>query len=160
MVTSRTALHIQAEYEFPVYPLFLPDLRTLPQFSPDELLNRYPSLALFVQHAQAVLPNFQLTSANAALLAEICVRLDGLPLALELAAVRIKLLPPQALLAHLSLSLLSNGARTLPARQRTLRHTLKWSYDLLAADDQRLFRRVSVFAGGCTLEAIEAVCGA
>jgi predicted ATPase len=158
VVTSRAALRIQGEHEFPVYPLALPDLRTLSQFPPDELLSRYPSLALFVQRALAVQPEFQLTSENASILAEICVRLDGLPLALELAAARIKLLPPQALLAHLSLSLLSDGARTLPARQQTLRNTLKWSYDLLAADDQLLFRRMSVFAGGCTLEAIETVC--
>jgi predicted ATPase len=131
LVTSRATLRIQGEHEFPVYPLLLPDLRTLSQFSSDELLNRYPSLALFVQRTQAVLSDFQLTSDNAALLAEICVRLDGLPLALELAAARVKLLPPQALLARLSLSLLSDGARTLPTRQQTLRNTLHLPYPSL-----------------------------
>src|SRR5579863_6426899 len=160
VVTSRAALHIQGEYEFPVSPLSLPDLRTLSHFPADELLKRYLSLALFVQRAQAVQPAFQLTSENASILAEICVRLDGLPLALELAAARLKLLSPQALLARLSLSLLADGARTLPARHQTLRNTLKWSYDLLAADDQCVFRCMSAFAGGCTLEALEAVCGA
>ncbi len=160
LVTSRAALRIQGEHEFPVYPLSLPDLRTLSQFPPDELLSHYPSLALFVQRAQAVQPEFQLTSENASILAEICVRLDGLPLALELAAARVKLLPPRVLLARLSLSLLSDGTRTLPTRQQTLRNTLKWSYDLLSADDQQVFRRMSVFAGGCTLEAIETLCAA
>src|SRR5206468_811960 len=95
-------------------------------------------------------------------IAEICARLDGLPLAIELAAARIKLLPPQALLTRLSqrLQLLTGGARDAPARQQTLRNTIKWSYDLLDASEQRLFRRLSVFVGGCPLEAIEAVCAA
>jgi predicted ATPase/DNA-binding CsgD family transcriptional regulator len=158
VVTSRAALRIPGEQEFPVHPLSLPDLRTLSHFPADEILKRYPSLALFVQRAQAVQPAFQLTSDNASILGEICVRLDGLPLALELAATRLKLLSPQALLARLSLALLANGARTLPARHQTLHNTLKWSYDLLSADDQRVFRSMSVFAGGCTLEALEAVC--
>jgi predicted ATPase/DNA-binding CsgD family transcriptional regulator len=162
LITSRTALHLQGEHEFPVLPLSLPDWHTLSQTVADDLPSRYTAIALFMQRAQALLPQFQLTAANMCIIADICMRLDGLPLAIELAAARIKLLPPQALLAHLSqrLSLLTDGARTLPERQRTLRNTLQWSYDLLNADEQRLFRRLSVFVGGCTLEAVAAVYGA
>lgn len=125
------------------------------------VLNRSAAPALFMQRARALLPAFQLTTDNVRLIADICLRLDGLPLAIELAAARIKLLPPQALLARLipRLAVLTNGAPTLPLRQQTLRNTLQWSYDLLEASEQWLFRRVSVFVGGCTLEALAAVCG-
>jgi len=162
LITSRTALRLQGEHEFPVLPLSLPDLHTLSQTPADDLPGRYTAIALFMQRAQALLPQFQLTAANMRIVADICIRLDGLPLAIELAAARVKLFPPQALLARLSqrLTVLTDGARTLPERQRTLRNTLQWSYDLLNADEQRLFRRLSVFVGGCTLEAIAAVCGA
>ncbi len=157
MVTSRAVLHLQAEHEFPLAPLALPDLRQLPE---SEVISNYAAVKLFKQRAQAVLPNFQITQANAQAIAEICVRLDGLPLAIELAAARSKLLPPHALLGRLAqgLQVLSGGARTLPERQQTLSNTLKWSYDLLEAEEQRLFRRLAVFAGGWTLEAAEAVC--
>jgi len=156
VVTSRVVLHLRAEYEFPVPPLGLPNLNQLPE---NEALTEYTSVALFVQRARAVLPTFQLTEANAHTVAEICVRLDGLPLALELAAARIKLLPPQALLARLTqpLQILTGGARTLPPRQQTLRNALKWSYDLLEPEEQQLFRRLTVFVGGWTLEAVEEV---
>ncbi len=116
-------------------------------------------MALFLERARAAKPDFQLTPAKAHAIAEICVRLDGLPLALELAAARIKLLPPQALLKRLEhrLEVLTSGAQDLPARQQTLRNTLQWSYDLLSAEERRLFRQLSVFVGGCTLEAAATV---
>ena len=156
LVTSRAVLHLQGEHVFPVPVLALPDLAQLPE---GEGLLQFAAIALFLQRAQAMLPTFQLTSANARAVAEICVRLDGLPLALELAAARIRLLPPQALLARLSqrLAVLTSGPRTLPERQQTLRNTLKWSYDLLDAQEQQLFRRLSVFVGGWALEAAEAM---
>jgi predicted ATPase/DNA-binding CsgD family transcriptional regulator len=157
MVTSRATLHIQGEQEFPVPALALPDLAHLPR---SEELAQYGAAALFLQRARASLPTFQFTPATARAVAEICVRLDGLPLAIELAAARIKLLPPQALLARLSqrLQILTSEARDVPARQQTLRNTITWSYDLLKSEEQWLFRWLSVFVGGCTLEAIEAVC--
>jgi predicted ATPase/transcriptional regulator with XRE-family HTH domain len=159
LVTSRAVLHLQSEYEFPVSPLALPELEPLPS---TEALVRYPAVVLFVQRAQAVKPDFQLHDSNASAIAEICVRLDGLPLALELAAARCKLLSPQELLARLShrLEVLTGGPQDLPERQQTLRNTILWSYQLLDAQEQRLFRRLSVFAGGCTLEAAAAVCAA
>src|SRR5260221_2230872 len=159
VVTSREVLHLDSEHEFPVPPLDLPDLSQLPE---DEALTQYAAVALFVQRAQAILPTFYLTQTNARAVAEICVRLDGLPLAIELAAARIKLLPPPALLARLGqrLAVLTSGGRDAPARQQTLRRTIEWSYQLLDADEQRLFRRLSVFVGGCTLQAIEAICAA
>src|SRR5205085_670682 len=131
----------------------LPDLATL---------SHYAAVALFISRAQAVKPDFQMTATNAHAIAEVCARLDGLPLAIELAAARIKLLPPQALLARLGqrLTLLTSEARDAPERQQTLRKTIAWSYNLLDAQEQRLFQRLSVFAGGCTLEALEAVCAA
>jgi predicted ATPase/class 3 adenylate cyclase/DNA-binding CsgD family transcriptional regulator len=156
VVTSRMALHVRAEQEFAVPPLALPDPERL--LGP-VALSQYESVALFIMRAQAVKPDFQVTNATAPAVAEICVRLDGLPLALELAAARIKLFPPHALLARLShrLAVLTGGARDAPLRQQTLRNTLAWSYDLLDAQEQQLFRRFSVFAGGCSLEAAEAV---
>ena len=159
LVTSREALHVQAEHEFPVPPLELPDPKRLPDLA---VLSHNAAIALFLQRAQAVKPDFQLTNTNARAIVEICVRLDGLPLAIELAAARMKLLPPQALLARLDqrLAVLTGASRDLPARQQTLRNTIAWSYNLLDAAEQRLFRRLSVFVGGCTLQAIEAVCTA
>src|SRR6516164_3745474 len=157
LVTSREVLHVQAEREFPVPPLALPDPKRLPDLA---MLSHNAAVALFLQRAQAVKPDFQLTNANARAIAEICVRLDGLPLAIELAAARMKLLPPQALLARLDkrLAVLTGTSRDLPARQQTLRNTIAWSYNLLDAAEQRLFRRISVCVDGCTLQAVEAVC--
>jgi predicted ATPase/DNA-binding CsgD family transcriptional regulator len=159
LVTSRAVLHVSGEHEFPVSPLALPDLKQLPE---SQFLSQYAAVALFLQRAQAIKPDFQLTTVNAPTIAEICARLDGLPLAIELAAARIKLLPPQALLNRLEhqLSVLTGGPCNLPLRQQTLRNTIQWSYDLLSAEEQRLFRRLSVFVGGFTLPAVEALCTA
>jgi predicted ATPase/class 3 adenylate cyclase/DNA-binding CsgD family transcriptional regulator len=159
LITSRAALHLYGEQEFLVPPLELPEPRRLSLVARDTL-GQYPAVALFVQRAQAVKADFALTSENAGAVAEICVRLDGLPLAIELAAARVKLLPPQAMLAHLSdqLALLTGGAHDLPTRQQTLRNTIDWSYNLLDAHEQTLFRRLGVFVGGCSLEGAEAVC--
>jgi predicted ATPase/DNA-binding CsgD family transcriptional regulator len=156
LVTSRTILHVSGEREFPVPPLTVPDLSHLPE---NEVLSQYAAVALFLQRAQALKLDFHMTKANARAIAEICVHLDGLPLAIELAAARIKLLSPQALLARLGqrFEVLTSGARDAPARQQTLRNTIAWSYHLLEDQEQRLFRRLSVFVGGCTLQAIEAV---
>jgi predicted ATPase/DNA-binding SARP family transcriptional activator len=156
LVISRIVLCLRDEHEYPVAPLALPDPSCLPSF-PE--LSRYAAVELFVQRARAARPEFALTEENAAAVAEICVRLDGLPLAIELAAARIRLLPPQALLSRLGnrLGLLTGGARDLPARQQTLRDAIAWSYDLLVPEEQRLFRRLSVVVGGCTLEAVAAV---
>src|SRR5947207_7236017 len=159
LVTSREVLHVHAEHEFPLPPLALPDPGHLPDLA---ALSYYAAVALFLQRAQAVKPDFQITNANARAIAEICVRLDGLPLAIELAAARMKLLPPQALLARMDqrLAVLTGASRDVPARQQTLRNAIAWSYNLLDAAEQRLFRRLSIFVGGCTLQAIEAVCAA
>ena len=156
-VTSQAPLHVYGEHEFPVPPLALPDLKLIP---PLEVLSRLPAVALFVERAQAVKREFALTKENAPAVASICARLDGLPLAIELAAARIKLLSPSAMLARLEsrLNLLTGGARDLPTRQQTLRSTVDWSHGLLNAAEQTLFRRLSVFTGGCTLEGVEAVC--
>ncbi len=159
LVTSRAPLRLRGEREVPVLPLALPDVsRTLTL----EELSRTEAVMLFVQRATDVKPDFALTNENAQAVAEICRRLDGLPLALELAAARIKMLTPQALLARLDsrLAFLTSGPRDLPARQQTLRDTIEWSYDLLGETEKVLFRRLAVFAGGCTIEAAQAVCNA
>ena len=152
LVTSRAALHIYGEQEFQVPPLALPDPRHL---CPVELLSEYPAVALFVQRARAVKPGFVLGEDNAAPVAEICARLDGLPLAIELAAARVKVLTPAAILGRLEsrLRLLTGGARDLPERQQTLRRAMDWSHELLTGEEQKLFRRLAVFVGGFTLEA-------
>ncbi len=157
LVTSRTSLHLSGEHEFVVPPLSLPDLRDLP---PLDRLTEYGAVRLFIERAQAVQSDFAMTEGNATASAAICHQLDGLPLAIELAAGRSKLFSPQALLPRLRnrLKLLVGGARDLPLRQQTLRGTIAWSYDLLDQDEKTLFRRLSVFVGGCTLEAAEAVC--
>jgi predicted ATPase len=157
LVTSRAALHVYGEHEFPVPPLALPDSRSMPSV---DVLSKYPAVALFVQRAVAAKPDFELNRENAPAVTEICARLDGLPLAIELAAARIKVLSPSSLLTRLAsrLQLLTGGARDLPQRQQTLRAAMDWSYDLLNAAEQKLFRRLSVFVGGCNLEGVEAVC--
>jgi predicted ATPase len=157
LVTSRAALHVYGEHEFPVPPLALPDPRSMPSV---EVLSQYPAVALFVQRAVAAKPDFELNRENAPAVTEICARLDGLPLAIELAAARVKVLSPSSMLTRLAsrLQLLTGGARDLPLRQQTLRAAMDWSYDLLNAAEQKLFRRLSVFVGGCNLEGVEAVC--
>jgi non-specific serine/threonine protein kinase len=157
LATSRASLQIHGEQEYPVEPLTVPGFDNAPTL---EEAARSPAVRLFVERAQAASPGFALTEENASAVAAICGRLDGLPLALELAAPRLKLLSPAALLArlHHALPLLTGGGRDAPARQQTLRDTIAWSYGLLDAREQALFRRFSVFAGGCTLEAAETVC--
>lgn len=156
LVTSRSALRLRGEREVAIPPLAVPDLG---ERLPVEALTRIPSVALCVQRARAVRADFAITQENAAVIAEICRRLDGLPLAIELAAAQFRIMSPAAMADRLDrrLSLLTGGARDLPARQQTMRDTIAWSYDLLAAPERRLFRWLSVFAGGCTLEAVEAV---
>ncbi|HEX2035800.1 MAG TPA: tetratricopeptide repeat protein, partial [Chloroflexota bacterium] len=175
LVTSRAVLRVYGEYEFPVGPLALPEPALTRALSPQPnhpdpagdagagaavaAVARCEAVRLFCERAEAADPSFTLTRENAAAVGEICWRLDGLPLAIELAAARTRLLPPVALLARLErrLPLLSGGALDLPARHRTLRHTIAWSYDLLEAEEQALFRRLAPFAGGCDLEAIDTV---
>lgn len=158
MVTSRISLHLSAEHEYMVSPLALPETEQQQQPLP-ELMN-HAAIALFVKRAQAIKPTFALTEENALSVVEVCRRLDGLPLAIELAAARIKLLSPQAILTRLgnSLKLLTGGARDLPARQQTMRGAISWSYELLEEGERRLLNRLSVFAGGMTIEASEKVC--
>ncbi len=157
LTTSRAALHVYGESQYPVPPMALPDLDHLPALSS---LSQYEAVALFVQRAKAVRPDFELTSDNAEAVAKICARLDGLPLALELAAARVKLLRPRELVDRLenSLSLLTGGARDLPARQQTLRDAIRWSHDLLDDAERALFRRLGVFVGGWTLTAADQIC--
>ena len=159
MVTSRAVLRVRAEREFAVPTLRLPDSAQMPDL---EALLQYEAIVLFVQRTQAVVPEFRLTDMNAPAVVEIVRRLDGLPLAIELAAARMKLLSPEALLARLNqpLQVLTSGVRDVTARQQTLRNTIAWSYNLLDAQERALFRRLSDFVGGCTLGAIEAVYGA
>ncbi len=157
LVTSRVVLRLYGEYEFHVPPLDVPDvgfeIKT-------EKLSQYGAIQLFVERALAIIPDFTLTTANAYGIAQICARVDGLPLALELAAARVKLLPPDVLLQMLSetlLGVLTGGAMNLPSRQQTLRNTLDWSYNLLSSTEQDWFPRLGVFVGGWSLEAAEAM---
>jgi predicted ATPase len=158
LVTSRTPLNLRSEHEYSVPPLTLPDLQRLPAL---EELRQNEAVQLFTVRAQAARADFSVTNDNAVQVAEICHRLDGLPLAIELAAARIRILPPQAMLTRLQsrLSWLTGGARDLPERHQTLRDAIAWSYELLGEAEKVLFERLSVFSGGRTLEAIEAVCG-
>jgi predicted ATPase/class 3 adenylate cyclase len=155
LVTSREVLRLSIEYDIPVPPLAPPPSETLDA----DQLGRNDAVRLFVARAQAVRPSFTLSDDTAPVIGEICRRLDGLPLALELAAARVRLLPPRALLARLGrrLPILTDGPRDLPARQRTLRDTIGWSYGLLGDEERRIFRLLGVFVGGCTLEAVEAL---
>jgi predicted ATPase len=156
ITNSRIALQLQGEREYPVPPLDLPSSAETSL----ENLTGNESVTLFVERARASKPGFALTTENASAVAEICRRLDGLPLALELAAARIKLLSPQSILARLddSLKLLTGGARDLPSRQQTLRNTLEWSHGLLNEEQKTLYARLSVFVGGFTIEAAESIC--
>jgi predicted ATPase/DNA-binding CsgD family transcriptional regulator len=159
LVTSRETLRVRGERECVVLPLPLPDPRRLPDHA---TLAGYTAVQLFLQHAQAANPDFQMTDENAHAIVELCIHLDGLPLAIELAARHIHLLSPQKLLARMErrLPVLMSGTRDVSERQRSLRNAIKWSYDLLNQQEQRVFRRLSVFVGGCLLEAVEAVCSA
>jgi predicted ATPase/class 3 adenylate cyclase len=158
LVTSRTVLSIRGEQEYQVPPLRPPDPRRLPDVL---TLGRYEAVRLFTERAAAVRPGFRVTDENASAIAEITARLDGLPLAIELAATRTKVMTPQQILPRLEerLSILTSGVRTLPQRQRTLRDAIGWSYDLLDTADRTLFARLSAFSGGWTLDAAQAVCG-
>jgi predicted ATPase/class 3 adenylate cyclase len=158
LVSSRIALRVSGEQEFPVPPLTLPDLKALPGLA---VLSQFEAVRLFIERAVAVKPDFHATNENAPAIAAICERVDGLPLAIELAAARVKLFSPQALLSRLekSLSALGSGARNAPARQQTLRGAILWSYDMLDEGGRRLLARVSVFARGGSLEQLEGVCG-
>jgi predicted ATPase/class 3 adenylate cyclase len=157
LATSREALHVRGENIYPVPPLALP--RVDPRGPNIEQLTQYEAVRLFIERARAVKPDFQVTNENAPAVAEICWRLDGLPLAIELAAARIRLFSPQGLLERLGsrLKLLRGGARDLPARQQTLRDAIDWSYELLDAGERRLFELLSVFPGGCNFETVEGV---
>jgi predicted ATPase/class 3 adenylate cyclase/DNA-binding XRE family transcriptional regulator len=159
LVTSREGLRVRGEQEVAVLPLARPEPS---QLLPLAALSQYAAVALFIERARDVQPDFTVTNTSAPAVAEICYRLDGLPLAIELAAARCRLFAPQALLGRLGqrLNLLTGGARDLPARQQTLRNTIAWSYDLLTEAEQALFRRLGVFVGGWTIEAAEAVCDA
>jgi predicted ATPase/class 3 adenylate cyclase len=158
LVTSRFVLQLAAEHAFAVPPLAVPD-RTMSQDV--DALARVPAVTLFVDRAQAARADFALTTANGPAIAELCRRLDGLPLALELAAARVRLLPPSAILQRLEnrFTLLAGGGPDRPSRQQALRATIQWSYDLLSEDERRLFRRLAVFASGWSLESAEAVVG-
>jgi len=158
LATSRAPLHLGGEHQYPVPPLPLPESASP---ASADALAQSPAVQLFCQRAQAIAPPFELTAVNAPTVARICRKLDGLPLAIELAAARTKVFSPVALLERLDrrMHLLVGGARDLPERQQTLRGTVAWSYDLLNVDEQALFRRLAVFAGSFSLAAAEAVCG-
>ncbi len=157
LVTSRVSLHLSGEHQFPVPPLILPDSGHPYAFA--EVAGT-EAVRLFVMRANAIKPNFELTEDNVAAVAEVCRRLDGLPLGIELAAARVRHLSPSALLIRLErrLELLTGGVRDQPARLQSMRETIAWSYDLLPATEQRLFRHMAVFVGGFTLEAVADVC--
>src|SRR5438105_4909084 len=157
LATSRALLQLRWEHQYPVAPLVVPNLEHL---SAPDVLAAAPAVALFVERARALRPDFAVTSENARVVAEICVRLDGLPLAIELCAAQIDVLPPHVILDGLrrfGLDLLAGSAVDLPARHQTLRAAIGWSDRLLDADERTLFRRLSVFVGGCTLAAAEEV---
>jgi predicted ATPase/class 3 adenylate cyclase/DNA-binding CsgD family transcriptional regulator len=156
IVTSQVVLRLQAEHEFAVPPLSLPNPKRLPDLV---TLSQYEAVALFIQRARAVKPDFSVTNTNALAVAGICARLDGSPLAIELAAARIKFFAPQALLTRLEqgLTVLTGGARDQPTRQQTLRGAIAWSYNLLASEEQQIFRRLAVFVNGCSWEAADVV---
>ena len=156
-ISSREVLHLRSEHDYPVPPLGLPETRRRQTLA---VLSRYESVALFLQHARAANPAFELDEENAPSVAEICIKLDGLPLAIELAAARSRMFKPRLLLEKLNnrLDLLTGGARDLPQRQRTVRSAIEWSYDLLEPAEKTLFARLGVFKGGWTYEAAEAVC--
>ena len=157
LVTSREVLHLRGEQEYPVPPLDVPDPAHLP---PLEAFSQYDAVALFIQRAQAVRPDFRVDNENAPAVAAICARLDGLPLAIELAAARVKLFAPEAILSRLEnrLTLLTSPTRDIPERQRTLRGAIDWSHDLLDPTEQALFRRLAIFVGGFSLDSAQAVC--
>jgi predicted ATPase len=157
IATSRSPLRLRAERELTVLPLEIPVASDTTEIT---ALSQYAAVELFIQRAQAVNPDFAVTKANAQAIAEICYRLDGLPLAIELAAARIKLLPPQTLLARLDhrFEILTSGTRDLPERHRTLRSAIDWSYNLLNETDKTLFRRLAVFTDGWSFDAIQKVC--
>jgi predicted ATPase/DNA-binding CsgD family transcriptional regulator/DNA-binding XRE family transcriptional regulator len=157
LVTSREVLHVRGECTFVVQPLTLPDPGSFPE---RDMFLRAGAVTLFLERAREIIPDVEFTDEDLPLVAEVCRRVDGLPLALELAAARLKLLPLSALLERLEhrLAILTGGPRDLPTRQQTLRNTLAWSYELLSEGEQHLFRLLAIFVGGCTLEAIEAVC--
>jgi predicted ATPase len=162
LVTSREALRLRGEHEFPLAPLELDDHVIRSDDRSANTLMQSPAIALFIQRVQAVQPDFELTAENAPAVTEICAHLDGLPLAIELAAARIKLLPPKTMLEKLRespLQLLTSGARDMPARQQTLRSAIQWSYDLLEVDEKYTFRWLAAFVGGCTLQAAQSVIG-
>ena len=159
LVTSRVVLHLSGERKFSVPPLDVPDPSVV---TDTEELGQYAAIQLFIERAQAAVPEFTLTAGNAERVAQVCARLDGLPLALELAAARIKMSPPPQLLERLSgegarLAVLTGGARNLPSRQQTLRNTITWSYNLLSPDEQQWFAQLGLFAGGWSFEAAEAL---
>ncbi|MEO8288697.1 MAG: LuxR C-terminal-related transcriptional regulator [Chloroflexota bacterium] len=158
LVTSREILHLCSEHHFPVAPLAFPDPNNLP---PLDSLSNYPAVGLFLQRAQAIIPDMAMNPATILAVVQVCARLEGLPLAIELAAARVKVLPPQALATRLArrLDVLTQGGPDLPTRHKTLRATFAWSRDLLREEEQQVLRRLAVFVGGCTLEAAEAVCG-
>ena len=158
LITSRHVIRLRGEHEYPLAPLAVPE--TVSVDTVDDLRTE-PAVALFVEHASAAKPTFRLDATNAGAVAELCRRLDGLPLAIELVAAHVRLLPPHTLLDRLGdrIDLPSNGSVDLPDRQRTLRATLDWSHRLLDAREQALFARISVFSGGASLDAVEAICG-
>ena len=157
LVTSRVVLRLRGERVFPVPPLSVPDREPVPAVAD---LREYGAISLFIQRAQAADPEFELTDENRRAVARICAGLDGLPLAIELAAARVRLLEPSMILSRLGqrFELLRGGPRDLPERQQTLRRTFDWSYDLLSESQRRLFRHLCVFVGGCSLEAVRRVC--